>query len=455
MNKISHNIELVIGRISSLLNLHADTDEAGTVTTIRENTNFHSANAWTLVFAIFVASIGLNTNSAAVIIGAMLISPLMGPILGTGLALGINDFELLKRSAQNLVAAVGISLATSTIYFLISPISEVQSELLARTQPSFYDVMIALFGGAAGIVAISRKEKGNAIPGVAIATALMPPLCTAGYGLANGKIGYFAGAFYLFIINCVFISLSTYAFVRYMRFSKISFTDEVKKKKINRMIAITTTIVVLPSIVLAYFLQRETSFRSRAQSFIKNEIKFERSFLVDKDIDYKWGSETISLSFIGESITDTQIAILKERMHKYSLSANSLFVRQASLEENFEKRMSQKQSSENSLAREYEIKINNKDQQIRNFTDMMDLSQKVTLESKTIFPNIDSILVYDTQTDETNKNLADTEPPKAGKKIQVIWKNAPNKTELNKLSAFLESRTQVSLDQIIQTRKIR
>ncbi len=177
-----------------LLNLRADMDEDATVATIRENVNFHSANAWTLVFAIFVASIGLNTNSAAVIIGAMLISPLMGPIVGAGLAMGINDFSLLKRSGQNLLYAVVISILTSTCYFLVSPLSEVQSELLARTQPTFYDVLIAIFGGAAGIVAVSRKEKGNAIPGVAIATALMPPPVYGRVWLGQWGMDIFCGS---------------------------------------------------------------------------------------------------------------------------------------------------------------------------------------------------------------------------------------------------------------------
>ena len=168
-----------------IFNLRKDSDEEGTVENIRKNVDFYGANAWTLVFAIFIASVGLNVNSPAVIIGAMLISPLMGPILGIGLSLGINDELLLRRSFRNLSIAVLISIATSMIYFLLSPIHEAQSELLARTYPTFYDVLIAFFGGAAGIVSISRKERGASVAGVAIATALMPPLCTAGYALSS------------------------------------------------------------------------------------------------------------------------------------------------------------------------------------------------------------------------------------------------------------------------------
>ncbi|MDE6547597.1 MAG: DUF389 domain-containing protein, partial [Muribaculaceae bacterium] len=152
---------------------------------IREGVSFRGTNIIVLIIAIFIASLGLNTNSTAVIIGAMLISPLMGPIIGIGLAVGIQDFELMKRSFRNLLAAAFFSVITSCVYFLISPVNEGHSELLARTSPTIYDVFIAFFGGSAGILAIASKVKGNVIPGVAIATALMPPLCTVGYGLAT------------------------------------------------------------------------------------------------------------------------------------------------------------------------------------------------------------------------------------------------------------------------------
>ena len=179
-------------------------DELETIESIRKGIEFKGTNLWVLIFATFVASLGLNTNSTAVIIGAMLISPLMGPIMGFGLGLGISDFDLIKRSFRNFATATVFSVITSTLFFLISPISEAQSELLARTQPTVYDVLIAFFGGLAGIVASSTKSKGNVIPGVAIATALMPPLCTAGFGLASGNLYYFFGAFYLYFINTVF-----------------------------------------------------------------------------------------------------------------------------------------------------------------------------------------------------------------------------------------------------------
>lgn len=180
-------------------------DEHQIVAQISSGVSFRGANLWVLIFAIFIASLGLNVNSPAVIIGAMLISPLMGPIIGMGLAVGINDVELLKRSARSFGVATLISVLTATAYFLLTPLGDARSELLARTSPTLYDVLIATCGGAAGIIALCTKGKGNVIPGVAIATALMPPLCTAGYGLATGHWLYFLGAFYLFFINTVFI----------------------------------------------------------------------------------------------------------------------------------------------------------------------------------------------------------------------------------------------------------
>ena len=192
-------------------------DEQLTVDAIRSGVEFKGTNLWVLIFATFIASLGLNVNSTAVIIGAMLISPLMGPIMGVGLSIGLNDFELMKRSLKSYLVATLFSVTTATIYFSFTPLDEVQSELLARTSPTIYDVFIALVGGLAGIVALATKEKGNVIPGVAIATALMPPLCTAGFGIATGNLLYFLGAFYLYFINSVFISLATYIGVRVMR----------------------------------------------------------------------------------------------------------------------------------------------------------------------------------------------------------------------------------------------
>ncbi len=247
-------------------------DELETIEFIKKGIEFKGTNLWVLIFATFVASLGLNTNSTAVIIGAMLISPLMGPIMGFGLGLGISDFELIKRAFRNFVMAILFSVITSTVFFLISPISEAQNELLARTQPTVYDVLIAFFGGLAGIVASSTKSKGNVIPGVAIATALMPPLCTAGFGLATGNLYYFFGAFYLFFINTVFISLSTFLVVRILKYPKKVFLDKKTEKKVTRYVGVIVFFTIVPSLFLSYNLIRTSYFNERVRTFVAEEL---------------------------------------------------------------------------------------------------------------------------------------------------------------------------------------
>ena len=248
-------------------------NEDDTIKNISAGVSFHGATLWVLVFAIFIASLGLNVNSTAVIIGAMLISPLMGPIIGMGLAVGINDFELLKRSAKNYIVATVISVITATLYFLLTPLDEAQSELLARTSPTLYDVLIALFGGAAGIVALATKGKGNVLPGVAIATALMPPLCTAGFGIATGNIYYFLGAFYLFFINTVFISLATYLGVRMMKFRQKQFINKERYLKVKRYIVIVVVATMVPSFFMTYSIVKNSIFETNVRKFINERLE--------------------------------------------------------------------------------------------------------------------------------------------------------------------------------------
>lgn len=341
--------------VSQLFDLTEDTEFVETDLSIRKNVDFKSANAWTLVFAIFIASVGLNINSTAVIIGAMLISPLMGPIVGLGYSLGVNDFTLLNRALRNLLIAVGISLITSTIYFVLSPLTDAQSELLARTSPTFYDVLIALFGGATGIVAMSRKEKSNAIPGVAIATALMPPLCTAGYGLATLHFNYFFGAMFLFIINSVFIAISTYVFVRILHFTKVKYPDLSKQKLIDRWVMFGATIVIIPSLVLAWFLMAETSFRTRANTFIEAELDFPSTVVIEKKINYKPNEQSIIVTVVGDSISANEVSLLKEKMRRYKLDPSLLQLKQLSFEERINQKLHQQRLAKDQISL-YEMK---------------------------------------------------------------------------------------------------
>lgn len=304
-------------------------DELETIEYISKNVEFKGANLWILIFAILVASVGLNVNSTAVIIGAMLISPLMGPIMGIGMAAGINDFELLKKSLRNLLVAVFISILTSTIYFTITPIYGAESELLARTEPTVWDVLIALFGGLAGIIAGSRKEKSNAIPGVAIATALMPPLCTAGYGLATGNLLYFFGAFYLFFINSVFISLATYLIVRFMGYPKKHFMDAKKEKRVQTYITIFTVLTLIPSVYLAYGIVKKTIWNEQARQFVAIEMQFPKTQVLNTNLEYSSASSLIEVSLIGELITEEEIGILKKQVNALGLTETQLIINQS------------------------------------------------------------------------------------------------------------------------------
>ncbi len=287
---------------------------------------FKGTNLIILIFAIFIASIGLNINSTAVIIGAMLISPLMGPIIGMGYALATYDFHLLRRSVKNYSFAVATSLVASTIYFAISPLNEAHSELLARTTPTIYDVLIALFGGFAGIVATSSKRKGNVIPGAAIATALMPPLCTAGYGIATGNWNYLFGSIFLFTINTVFIALSTMLFSRFSKFPLHRHTTEEKIKKANRWVTIIVFLTVAPSIYLGYRLVMQDQFRRAANDFIKSEAQLDNSYLLDQRINS--AEKEITLVFGGKRLTEFQRERLKEQLAYFHIEDCKLNIKQ-------------------------------------------------------------------------------------------------------------------------------
>lgn len=312
-----------------LFNLDEDrADEAMIVTAIRKDVHFRGASLWTLIFAIFIASIGLNVNSTAVIIGAMLISPLMGPIMGVGLAIGINDFELLKRGVKNLSIAALISILTSALYFSITPLHDANSELLARTNPSLWDVFIAFFGGLAGIVAGTRKEKTNVVPGVAIATALMPPLCTAGFGLATGNWFYLLGALYLFLINSLFICLATFLVVKHLRFHKKEFASRDAERRVTRYILTIVILTVLPSIYLAYGIVQRSIFEANAKAFVQKEFRFHRTQVVNEKFRMQGRETSIELLLIGQILSPAIIDSLKGKLHGYQLDSTKLVIRQ-------------------------------------------------------------------------------------------------------------------------------
>jgi len=300
-----------------------------TIEGIHKDIDFKGHKAWILACSILIASIGLNTNSAAAIIGAMLISPLMGPILGMGLAIGTHDFKNLTYSARNLGIAVAISVFVSAFYFFLSPIDEPQSELMARTRPTLLDAAVAIFGGLAGIIAGSRKEKSNVVPGVAIATALMPPLCTAGFGLANLKWDFFFGALYLFLLNSIFICLSTWIVVKYLDFPKKSFVDPVRERTYNRYIIAIVVIILIPSGWLFFGVIQESVFEARSRQFVSENFKFETSEVLSIKSTFSSDSTNhIDVYVMGEPLTDETKTMLKQRMTSYGLENTTLKIHQ-------------------------------------------------------------------------------------------------------------------------------
>lgn len=292
---------------------------------IRDGVSFRGMTMLILITAIFIASLGLNTNSPAVIIGAMLISPLMGPIVGIGLGVGIYDFELIKRSLRNLAMAGLFSVLASTIYFLISPVSEGHSELLARTSPTIYDVLIGFFGGAAGILAVGSKSKGNVIPGVAIATALMPPLCTVGYGLATLQPQYFLGALYLFIINSVYIALATFIGVKLMRYKPVATINVGRSRRVRRWVYTLAVIVLLPSVWMTYRMLRQNSFQMKAESFVSHEFKFDGTQVLSQKAFLENGHGVIDVTLIGRILpADSLKLAMSAQLKHYGLEGTQI-----------------------------------------------------------------------------------------------------------------------------------
>lgn len=369
-------------------------DEKETIESIKKGVEFKGTNLWVLIFATFVASLGLNTNSTAVIIGAMLISPLMGPIMGFGLGLGISDFELIKRSFRNFATATVFSIITSTLYFLISPISEAQSELLARTQPTVYDVLIAFFGGLAGIVASSTKSKGNVIPGVAIATALMPPLCTAGFGLSSGNPYYFFGALYLYFINTVFISLATFLVVRLLKYPKKVFLDKHREKIVTRYVGIIVLFTIVPSIYLSYNLIKSSYFNDRVHQFINDELVFPDTQILSKSIVDNNEKKEVKVVLIGQTVPDEIIDNAKAKLSKYGLEDVHLIVQQGFGQEatdiNELKSLLMQDLYKNSeqLLRDQAHQIDSLKRQVNMYEGYKHIAQDLMPEMKVLFPYV-------------------------------------------------------------------
>lgn len=320
-------MKTIISQILNYINLSTGEDDKHKVLdNVKSNISFKGSNLWILACAIVIASIGLNVNSTAVIIGAMLISPLMGPIIGAGFGLGVFDFALLKKSLKNLAIATFVGLIVSAIYFYLSPFKETQPELLSRTAPNIYDILIAFSGGLVGAIAITRVEKGNPIPGVAIATALMPPLCTAGYGIAIGSMKFFFGAIYLYSINCVFICISTFFIVTYLKYPKAKQLDVKSERRVKYIISTLITILILPSIYFAYQLIQQKNYQHQIDIFIETEFSNKGIAILYKKTKFTEKPKKLDLGFLSKKFTALEIKALNDKLKNYDIANTQLRV---------------------------------------------------------------------------------------------------------------------------------
>ncbi|MEO8146933.1 MAG: TIGR00341 family protein [Bacteroidia bacterium] len=367
---------------------HEKENHENVITTIASGVVFRGTNLWVLIFAIFLASLGLNVNSTAVIIGAMLISPLMGPIMGLGLGMGINDLSLLKKSLFNYLLAAAAGLTTSTVFFLLSPINDAHSEILARTSPNIYDVLIAFFGGLAGILATASKHKGNVIPGVAIATALMPPLCTAGYGLATLQLNFFFGALYLFIINTVFIALATMVTVRLLKFPFHHLPDAKAEARENRIVWSLVIVTLLPSIYFGYDIVQRNKFSKNANRFVDLESAIPNDYLLKKTIDPK--NKSIVLVYGGQEIDSAKTNTLKSKLKNYNLADATLEIKQGFAYLNGNEENEQVKQLNNMLAeRDKEIQISKS--KLDSINSIAGLKTQLIKEANALYPEMTSI----------------------------------------------------------------
>lgn len=431
--------------LKNLIVLQRDVDSKSIKENIYENMVFRGYTVWILVCSIIIASIGLNVGSTAVVIGAMLISPLMSPIVAVGLAVGTYNWPKLKSALKNFAVMLIISLVTSYVYFLISPLKIASSELLARTEPTLLDVFIAFVGGAAGIIAISRKEISNVIPGVAIATALMPPLCTAGYGLATFQMPFFYGAFYLFILNSIMIALATYLVVSYLRFPNYKYMNQAKAKRLRTYVTIFTIAIMVPSMFIFYGLVKKSSFNTNAETFIKDVSNVNGNRLIKSSIQFHSDTSIIEIVFM--ELDEKDLESINAQFKQHKIQNTNLVVHQASKSANemLSEMLSKRDKDEKLRALEETTRVLNnrlteKSDSLNTFTKKYGQINtpiaQLEKEIKTIFPGISSISIATIVEDSKNK-LQNTPI------LLVSWKEKPEPSDWQKLKEYAKARLQV------------
>lgn len=408
-----------------------DTDRHATIDDIKAGVDMRGQNAWVLVFSILIASTGLNTSSTAVVIGAMLISPLMGPILGMGLSLGIYDTDLLRKSLKNFGVMVVLSLATSFLFFSVPLFQNETPELIARTSPSVLDIIIALSGGLALIVALSRRNRStNTIAGVAIATALMPPLCTAGYGLATGKWAFFGGAMFLFMINTIFIATATYMVVKFLRFPLKEYADKNRKKRISQLLTVIVLAIFIPSVWFFYQLYKKSDFEQKA-GLVLSELKEEKGIGVF-DIQTNFSEQKISFAVLGTNLEENEIVKIENKMKDFGYNNISIECVQ---DLQSQKTLSRLSEIENSYLTTQQLLVKKEEQLLEKDKEIFSLKEKlshgstisfvdVANEIKSLNDKVDEVAYYNVL--HTNFKTIDTIP-----NFVIKFKKDINQTEIN------------------------
>lgn len=426
-----------LGRFTEL---STTTDVPSTVKKIGEGVSLKGFNIWILICATILASIGLDTNSVAVIIGAMLISPLMSPILGIGLSLGMHDRELFIRSLKNLAIATGISLISSALYFLFTPFGNVTEELLSRTHPTLLDVGVAFVGGIAGIVSMSRHESTNAIPGVAIATALMPPICTAGFGLANGNWEIFLGAFYLFFINALFISLSTYLIVKYLKFPVKQYVDKSKQANYTRLSWVLLILSLIPSVYFLYTVYDKSKTKERIQALVIEPIERDGNEILKWEVNSSDSIKYVNIYYSGLAVADSKIDSLQALCYKNGLKSYRIKVLRVNLTKEEITGLSTNVARQ--MLNEWQIKmLEMQKEDSVNHTMWAAEVKKASREARVAFINLDTISV------ERTIHIRDSISPDT---VVDVWYKGNNKfTEKDKLALAAFLRLRLGQDSIV------
>ena len=450
-NEIKKNASGLFGAlinfIQRVFNFKNDVDKNLVVNSIKSDISMRGTTSWILVCSILIASVGLNANSTPVVIGAMLISPLMGPILGLGFSIATNDFQTFKNSSFNFFVMVFISVLTAFIFFSIFPLRDESSELLSRTRPDIRDVLIAFFGGLALIIAKTKKENiSSAIFGVAIATALMPPLCTAGYYLANTNLENAVGAMYLFIINSIYITIATYLVLKFLRFPLINYSNASNRKTINRLVTSVSLLIMIPAVITFINVIKENNFENQSQLFLKNELQGlpNYDFLVQTAVTDFENNKEITINNYGQKpISEEVISILKNKLKNYkALEDANLFFKQQNIDEN-----SNLFIQELRLRDSLELAEKNKklDELSKEIEELKELSREklifneISKEASLIYPDLKQFEIFEkirTDFNSTKKILV----------VSVVWDSLLLKSETEKLNLSIRRWLEFQLD---------